>query len=113
MILKRRTNKRWKSFTKGIWEYGVSDVIKDMQKRNLSAHYSRPRLKDLRLIAIDKFSIGRGYRYLTVVFDLISGAVVFVGNGNGTEALAHFWKILKIAKAKIEAVAMNMSPSYI
>jgi len=93
---------------------GISwDVIKDMQKRYLASHYSHPRLKDLHLIAIDEISIGRGHRYLTVVLDLLSGAVIFVGNGKGADALLPFWRRLKIAQAKIEAVAMDMSPSYI
>jgi transposase len=93
---------------------GVSwDVVKDIQKRYLSKRYAQPRLKDLQLIAIDEISIGRGHRYLTVVLDLISGAVVFVGDGKGTDALLPFWKKLKSSKAKIDAVAMDMSPSYI
>lgn len=93
---------------------GVSwDVVKDIQKRYLSKQYSQPRLKDLQLIAIDEISIGRGHRYLTVVLDLLTGAVVFVGDGKGADALLPFWKRLKSSKAKIEAVAMDMSPSYI
>lgn len=93
---------------------GVSwDVVKDIQKRYLSKCYSRPRLKDLKLIAIDEISIGKGHRYLTVVLDLHSGAVVFVGAGKGADALLPFWKRLKSSKARIDAVAMDMSPSYI
>lgn len=93
---------------------GVSwDVVKDIQKRYLSKQYSQPRLKDLQLIAIDEISIGRGHRYLTVVLDLLTGAVVFVGDGKGADALLPFWKRLRGSKAKIDAVAMDMSPSYI
>ena len=93
---------------------GVSwDVVKEIQKRYLSKHYSRPRLKDLKLIAIDEISIGRGHRYLTVVLDLLTGAVVFVGDGKGADALLPFWKKLKSSRAQIDAVAMDMSPSYI
>lgn len=93
---------------------GVSwDMVKDIQKRYLAKRYSKPRLKDLTLIAIDEISIGRGHRYLTVVLDLLSGAVVFVGDGKGAEALLPFWKKLKSSKAKVDAVAMDMSPSYI
>jgi len=93
---------------------GISwDMVKDIQKRYLSKQYSRPRLKDLRLIAIDEISIGRGHRYLTVVLDLSSGAVVFVGDGKGADALFPFWKRLKSSRAQIDAVAMDMSPSYI
>jgi len=93
---------------------GVSwDVVKDIQRRYLSRHYSHPKLKDLELIAIDEISIGRGHRYLTVVLDLLSGTVVFVGDGKGADALLPFWKRLKSSQAKVAAVAMDMSPSYI
>src|SRR3954447_20953845 len=44
--------------------------------------------------------------------DLESGAVVLVGDGKGAKALKPFWKRLKGSKAKIEAVAMDMSPAY-
>lgn len=93
---------------------GVSwDVIKNIQKRYLSKRYGRPKLKRLKLIAIDEISIGRGHRYLTVVLDLKSGVIVFIGDGKGADALAPFWRRLKSSKAQIDAVAMDMSPSYI
>jgi transposase len=89
------------------------DLVKDIQKRNLQRRFRHIRLKELKRIAIDEISIGRGHRYLTVVLDLISGAVVFVGNGKGTDALEPFWKRIKISGAVIKAVAMDMSPSFI
>ena len=92
---------------------GVSwDVIKDIQKRDLSRRFAKPKLKHLRQIAIDEISIAKGHRYLTVVMDLESGAVVFVGDGKGAKALQPFWKRLRSSKAKIEAVAMDMSAAY-
>ena len=48
----------------------------------------------------------------TVVLDLESGAVVFVGDGKGGEALKPFWRRLRRCRAKVEAVAMDMSPAY-
>lgn len=93
---------------------GVSwDVIKDMQKRDLTRRFAKPRLKHLRKIAIDEISIGRGHRYLTVVLDLDSGAVVFVGDGKGSASLEPFWKRLRSSGAKVRAVATDMSPAYI
>ena len=92
---------------------GVSwDVIKDIQKRDLSRRFAKPKLKHLQHIAIDEISIAKGHRYLTVVMDLESGAVVFVGDGKGADALKPFWKRLRGSKAKIEAVAMDMSAAY-
>jgi transposase len=88
------------------------DVIKDIQKRDLSRRYARPKLKHLRRIAIDEIAVAKGHRYLTVVLDLESGAVVFVGDGKGADALKPFWKRLRPSKARIEAVAMDMSAAY-
>jgi len=89
------------------------DVVKEIQRRYLTRQYSHPPLKHLELIAIDEISVGKGHRYLTVVLDLESGAVVFIGDGKGAEALHPFWKRLQSSRAKIQAVAMDMSPSYI
>jgi transposase len=83
------------------------DLVKDIQKRDLSRRYAKPKLKHLRRIAIAK-----GHRYMTVVMDLGSGAVVFVGDGKGADALKPFWKRLRPSGAKIEAVAMDMSAAY-
>lgn len=93
---------------------GISwDVVKDIQKRDLKRRFSRPRLKNVRRIAIDEISIGAGHRYLTIVLDLESGAVVYVGHGKGGDALLGFWKAARRSRARIEAVATDMSPAYI
>ena len=88
------------------------DLIKDIQKRDLSRRFAKPKLKHLRHIAIDEIAIAKGHRYLTLVLDLESGAVVFVGDGKGADALKPFWKRLRPSGAKIEAVAMDMSAAY-
>lgn len=89
------------------------DIVKDIQKRYLNKRFKRPRLKHLKRIAIDEISIGKGHRYLTVVLNLTTGAVVFVGDGKGADALKPFWKRLKYSRADIKAVSMDMSPAYI
>jgi transposase len=89
------------------------DTIKDIQKRSLQKRFRKPRLGQLKQLAIDEISIGHGHRYLTVVLNLETGAVVFVGDGKGADALAPFWKRLKASRAQVEAVATDMSPAYI
>ena len=89
------------------------DTIKDIQKRDLQRRYHKPRLSKLKQIAIDEIAIGHGHRYLTVVLNLETGAVVFVGEGKGADALEPFWKRLRATRAKVEAVATDMSPAYI
>jgi len=93
---------------------GISwDVIKEIQKEDLRRRFGKPKLKHLRQIAIDEISTAKGHRYLTVVLDLESGAVVHVGEGKGGDALKDFWVQLRRSRAKIEAVATDMSPAYI
>jgi transposase len=93
---------------------GVSwDLIKEIQKQHLLRRFARPKLHKLKQIAIDEISIGKGHRYLTAVLDLQSGAVVFVGEGKGSEALEPFWARLKRQQVRLEAVATDMSPAYI
>ena len=89
------------------------DVIKDIQKRHLQRRFAKPKLKHLRQIAIDEISTGKGHRYVTIVMDLETGAVVHVGQGKGASALVDFWKRLRSSGAKVEAVATDMSPAYI
>src|SRR6202142_2989080 len=92
---------------------GVSwDIIKDIQKRNLQRRFGKPKLKRLKEIAIDEVAIGRGRRYFTLVLDLTTGAVVYIGEGKGVEALTKFWRQLRAAHARIRAVATDMGRAY-
>jgi transposase len=93
---------------------GVSwNLVKALMKQELRKRFHRPPLKGLRLLAIDEISVGSGHRYLTVVLDLESGAVVFIGDGKGADALDPFWQRLGRCGARIEAVAIDMSQAYI
>ena len=92
---------------------GVSwDIVKDIQKRYLQKHYAKPPLKDVRHIGIDEICVGRGYRFLTLVLDLDSGAILFAGEGKKAATLDPFWRRLRAAKAQVRAVAMDLSPAY-
>src|SRR5262249_38652275 len=71
------------------------------------------KLGHLRQIAIDEIHVGKGHRYFTVVLDLETGAVVFIGDGKGAATLEPFWRSLKAARARIEAVASDLSPAYL
>lgn len=88
-------------------------TVKEIQRAHLTKHYAKPKLKHVRQIAIDEISIGKGHRYVTIVLDLQSGAVVFVGQGKSAAALDPFWVRLKAAHARIDAVATDMSSAYI
>lgn len=65
------------------------DTVKEIQANNLQRRFGKPKLHQLQQIAIDEISIGKGQRYLTVVLNLLTGAVIFVGDGKGGDACDH------------------------
>jgi transposase len=89
------------------------DTIKEIQAQNLQRRFGKPKLRKLKEIAIDEIAIAKGHQYVTVVLDLRTGAVVFVGDGKGADALEPFWKRVRAAHAKIKAVATDLSAAYI
>ena len=88
-------------------------TIKEIHVQALVTRLKRRRLRHLRVIGVDEVAVRKGHNYLTVVVDLETGEVVWVAEGRKTEALEPFLRKLKRARAKIEAVAMDMWPAYI
>jgi transposase len=88
------------------------DLIKELKKKDLARRYRKVKLRGLKHLAIDEICLGRGRRYRTLVLDLDTGAIVFVGHGKGADALKPFWKRLTASRAKIQAVAADLSRAY-
>lgn len=87
-------------------------AVKEIEKSNLGKRYKRIVLKDVRIIGIDEIYVGRR-KFKTIVRDLESGAVLFVGEGKGGDALKPFAKRIRSSgKCRIELVAMDMSAGY-
>ena len=89
------------------------DTIKDIQTRYLQQRFDKPKLRNLKRIAIDEIYIGSRSGYLTIVMDLYTGAVVEVAQGKDAQALLPFWERLRYSRAKLEAVATDMGLAYI
>lgn len=87
-------------------------TVKDIQKAYLKKQFGKIRLHKVKRIAIDEIYTGKKIKFLTLVLDLDTGAVVYIGNGKGVESLVDFWKKLKASGANIEAVASDMSPAF-
>lgn len=93
---------------------GISwDTARGILKEHLGKKYGRPKLRRVKRIAIDEVYLGRRHKFITLVLDLDSGAVIFVGDGKSAEALRRFWPRLRASHAKIEAVATDLSAAYI
>ena len=87
-------------------------TVKAIVSRRLERDYGHPRLKELKYLSIDELYLGRQKKFYTLVIDLESGRIVWVAKGRGKEALRKFWRSLRLSKARIEAVAMDMSAAY-
>lgn len=82
-------------------------------KERLERKYGRPSLEGLRLIGIDEFAVKKGHVYMTIVVDLETGRVVYVGECKGKDALDGFWKRLARSRCRIEAVSTDLSGAFI
>jgi transposase len=88
------------------------DTVKSIIKARLEQDYGHPRLRPLKRLSIDEIYFGRHKKFYTLVIDLDTGQIVWVVKGKGGEALRPFWRALRLSHARIEAVAMDMSPAY-
>ena len=86
--------------------------VKDIEKTYLARKYSKQSLRAAKRLGIDEVYLGRKLRFITVVRNLETGAVLFVGKGKGGQALEPFKSRLRRRAKQIEAVAIDMSNAY-
>lgn len=88
------------------------DTVKSIVKERLKMDYGHIPYKHLENLSIDEIYVGKRKKFYTLVLDLESGRIVWVNPGRGKAALQGFWRRLRKSKAKIKAVAMDMSGAY-
>jgi transposase len=88
------------------------DTVKTIVKTHLAKDYGKPLLQGVRYLGIDEIHLGKKSRYYTIVIDLEDGRILWAKPGRGGAALRGFWRRLRLAKARIRAVATDMSAAY-
>ena len=88
------------------------DMVKEIHTHYLQLHYSPPSLEGVECIGIDEFAVKKGHVYKTIVVDLMSGRIVYVGDGKGVESLKKFWQRVKKLGIKIKYVATDLSAAF-
>ena len=88
------------------------DTVKSIVQARLQKDYGHISFKHLKRLSIDEIYVGKRMKYYTLVLDLDSGRIVWVSRGRGKAALQGFWRRLRLSKAKLEAIAMDMSGAY-
>ena len=88
------------------------DTVKEIHSAYLKRHYFPPSLDGVEYIGIDEFAVKKGHIYKTIVVDLKSGRILYVGDGKGSDALDKFWKKVKRKKVEIKYIATDLSAAF-
>ncbi len=88
------------------------DTVKDIVEPQLRKAVTPARFKGLKHLAIDEIYAGKKRKFYTLVIDLDTGRIVWVAHGRSQACLRGFWRRLRLAKAKIQAVAMDLGAAY-
>ena len=89
---------------------GVSwDHIDGIMDRAVIRGLQRRQSRVVRYIGIDEKAFKKGHKYFTIVSNLESGTVLWVGRGRKKETINAFWKELSAEQLSgIEGIAMDM-----
>jgi len=92
------------------------ETVKNMDKFYLQSTLPAlepNQLKNLKYIGVDEVARAKGHDYMTVVYDMVSGQLIWVEAGRTSDVLSQFLKQLNPECAEnIEAVAMDMGRAY-
>ena len=88
-------------------------TVKNIHKSHLKDHPKRISYKKLRYLSVDEFSIKKGHTYMTVFTDICTGQIIYAVAGRKVEDIKPFLMRLAKKASNLEAIAMDMSTSYI
>lgn len=97
--------------------FGIGqETVRDAVRRSLRRKYADVPLGGVRHIGIDEIYAFRhakaSGKYVTVVRDVATGAVLEVARGKGAAALGHFGRRIRRFSRRVMTVSMDMSNSY-
>ena len=90
------------------------DQVAGIMERAVDRGLARRKLSVPKVVGVDETSFQKRHEYVTVVCDPVRAVVLFVADGRSAESLSGFFDPLTAAeRARIEAVAMDMSGAYL
>jgi transposase len=88
--------------------------VDGIMRRAVERGIKRRKFKDIHLLGIDEKAFRKGQDYVTVVCDIESGSVLYVGDDRTTNAIDGFYEgLTSKEREEIYAVAMDMWEPYI
>lgn len=88
-------------------------TVRNIHKEYLQKKYTKINYKNLVYLSMDEFSIKKGHKYMTIFLDIRTGRIIYACEGRSLESIEPFLQKLKKKARKLEAIAMDLSPSYI
>jgi len=92
------------------------ETVKNMDKHYLESSLPAldpTQLTGLKYIGVDEVARAKGHDYMTIVYNMVEGHLIWVEAGRTAEVFSGFLKQLpKETAENIEAIAMDMGPSY-
>ncbi len=89
-------------------------TVKAVEMHFLEQDFGETDSGGLRILAVDEIAVKKRHRYMTVVLELTTGRVVWMGEGHDKDTLDRFFAgICDEQKATLDAVAMDMWNPYI
>lgn len=88
------------------------DTVKRIFSADMGREAAKVNLREVEFLAIDEVYLGRLHRFVTIVIDWKSGRILHVAKGRGENALRPFFRRLRLARARIKAVATDMAAAY-
>ena len=90
------------------------ETVKNIDKKYLEAKFKNIDYGNLKRVSIDEIANKKGHDYLSVVMDLDTGRVIWVGEGRKEEDIDKFFDTLtEKQKKNITAASIDMWPAYI
>jgi transposase len=88
-------------------------TVERIVQRTVETLLPKNRFDGVTWIGIDETSFKRGHHYLTVVYDLQRGRVIWVGEGKSGKTLTSFFDEFTESRARqLRVVSMDMSQAY-
>ena len=90
-------------------------TFSDLLHRTIERIRAPHRIRGLRYIGIDEVSYRKGHKYITVVYDLELGRVVWIGKGKQRETIDEFFQevLSSYQRERIEWACCDMSETFI
>ncbi|MGQ7848748.1 ISL3 family transposase [Granulosicoccus sp. 3-233] len=90
-------------------------TLSDLLHRSIERHRHGHRIRGLRTLGIDEISYHKRHKYATLIYDLDTSKVIWIGKGRGRDTIDRFFTeaLSPWQRQQVRAACCDMSASYI